>query len=78
MIEIKDANEQLAKHQSLLCAHEYIQQHGEPRGSLFDLANGFVSLKPIGCSDSDYETRPPAHRPRQHQAAPCLGACVEN
>lgn len=54
LIEVQDVNQQLAKHQKALCAHEYIQQHGLPtNGSLFDQYMGSVSLKPIGCSDVD-------------------------
>ena len=48
-----DASQRVARHRQVLCAHEYIQQHGEPHGTLFDEYNGLVSLKPIGCSEFD-------------------------
>ena len=53
LIEITDINQQSAKHQKILCAHDYVQQHGVPSGTLFDQAAGFLNLKPIGCSDID-------------------------
>ena len=57
LFQIVQVNQQSAQHEKILCAHAYLQEHEEPRGTLFDEHVGYFALKTIGCSHGNDRVR---------------------